>query len=177
MRNEEWGFSMSATSEKLKKLAELNFCGDCYSKYLALIQGEIEYLLSEPLSDWRQTEHNITVLWIKAKGLYDAESPMFSPNENAFKKAESKTLCEKLKFLKEKEIVKEYTYEFLNKVRQRRNKIHSLSKMSKEDYALFREAKALTDVMHPVIIFDLKDPWQKQLDYVEKRAKLFDLRL
>jgi len=56
-------------------------------------------------------------------------------------------------------------------VSKRRNKIHSLSKFSKEDYILFREAKALTDIMHPVIIFDLKDQWKKQLDYVENRAK------
>ena len=55
-------FKMSALSEKLKKLAELNFCKDCYSKYLVLIHGEIEYLLSEPISDWRQTEENINVL-------------------------------------------------------------------------------------------------------------------
>jgi len=162
---------MSALSEKLKKMAELNFCEDCYRKYLDLIYGEIEYLLSEPLSDWRQTEHNIDVFWIKAKGLYDIKSSMFSPNENAFQKAKDEKLWKKLKFLRDNGIINNYTYKFLDEVSKRRNKIHSLSKFSKEDYILFREAKALTDIMHPIIIFDLKDPWKKQLDYVENRAK------
>ena len=163
---------MSCPSEKLKRIAESNFCKDCYSKYLVLIHGEIEYLLSEPISDWRQTEHNIDVLWIKAKGLYDVKkSPMFSPCENAFRKAGSKIVCKKLKFLKDKGIVNEYTYEFLDEVRKKRNKVHPPTKFSKQDYILFREAKALTDTLFPIIIFDLKDPWEKQLDYVEKRAK------
>jgi hypothetical protein len=162
---------LSYPSEKLKKLAELNFCGDCYNKYLLLIHGEIEYLLSEPISDWRQTEQNIDILWIKAKGLYDVKSSMFHPLENAFKKAKDEKLWKKLKFLRDNGIINNFTYKFFDKVSKRRNKIHSLSKFSKEDYILFREAKTLTDVMQPVIIFDLKDPWKKQLDYVEKRAK------
>ena len=163
---------MSALSEKLKKLAELNFCEDCYSKYLDLIHGEIEYLLSEPISDWRQTENNINVLWIKAKGLYDVKkSLMFSPHQNAFKKAREESVKKKLDDLKEKGIIKEYTHNFLQAVRRRRNKVHPPSTFSKQDYILFREAKALTDALFPVIIFDLKDPWKKQLDYVEKRAK------
>ena len=163
---------MSALSEKLKKLAELNFCEDCYSKYLVLIHGEIEYLLSEPISDWRQTEENINVLWIKAKGLYDTKSPIFSPYENAFPKARGENLGKKLNFLKEKGILHDYAYEYLNQVRMRRNKIHQSSKFSKQDYLLFREAQALTDLMIPPIIFDLKDPiWKGQLDYIEKHAK------
>jgi hypothetical protein len=47
-------FRVSALSEKLKRMAELNFCKKCYSKYLALVHGEIEHLLSEPISNWRQ---------------------------------------------------------------------------------------------------------------------------
>lgn len=163
---------MSSSSEKLKKLAEINFCEDCYNKYLLLIQGEIEYLLSEPIADWRQTEHNIDVLWIKAKRLYDLKSSMFHPNANAFQKAKEEKLWKKLKFLRANGIINNFTYKFLDKVSTKRNKIHSLSKLSKEDYILFREANAITSIMNPIIIFDLKEPWHKQqLDYVENRAK------
>ena len=99
--------SMSALSEKLRNLAELNFCKDCYHKYLALIQGEIEYLLSEPISDWRQTEANIDIMWIKAKGFYNvSNSIIFAPQEEAFQKAKIEKLWKKLKFLKEREILK-----------------------------------------------------------------------
>jgi len=61
-------FRLSALSEKLKRMAELNFCKNCYSKYLASVHGEIEHLLSEPISNWRQTEANIDIMWVKAKG-------------------------------------------------------------------------------------------------------------
>ena len=127
---------MSALSEKLRKMAELNFCKDCYHKYLVLIQGEIECLLSEPISDWRQTEQNINFFWIKAKGLYDVNSTIFSPHQNAFKKAGNEPVCEKLKYLKEKGIINEYTNDFLNKVRKRRNNVHPPTKFSKQDYFL-----------------------------------------
>jgi hypothetical protein len=161
---------LSSPSEKLKKLAELNFCEDCYSKYLALIHPELEHILSEPISDWRQTEHNIDVLWIKAKGLYDVnKSPMFSPHEDAFQKAENEKLWVKLKFLRDNEILSNFTYKFLDKVSKKRNKIHSLDKFSEQDYLLFRATKALTDAMITPIIFDLKDDiWKKQLDNNEK---------
>ena len=165
---------MSALSERLKRMAESNFCENCYSKYLVLIHGEIEYLLSEPISDWRQTEANIDIMWIKAKGLYNVvNSTVFSPHERAFKKAKAEKLWRKLKFLKDKEILNDSTYKFLAKVSERRNKIHSRSKFSKQDYVLFREAEALTGTMQIPIIHDLKDDrWKNVLANVEKRAKL-----
>ena len=167
-------FRMSALSEKLKKMAELNFCENCYHKYLVLIHGEIEYLLSEPISDWRQTETNINIIWIKAKGLFNVVKPTgFSAPDDAFKKAKNESVYDKLKFLKEKGIIKNSTYKFLDKVRKRRNKVHPPSKFSKQDYSLFQEAKALTDTMFLPIIHDLKDDrWKNVLANVEKRAKL-----
>ncbi len=163
---------MSYPSEKLKNLAKLNFCDDCYVKYLELIHGEIEYLLSEPISDWRETEQNINLFWIKAKGFYTVKSGIFSPCENAFKEAYSpiNSMNKKLKFLKKEGLITEYIYEFLDKVRDRRNKVHPPNKFSKQDYFLFQEAKKITNIMQPSIIFDLSaDRWN--LAYVEKYAK------
>lgn len=155
-------------------MAEHNFCKNCYSKYLVLFHGEIEHHLSEPISDWRQTENNIDWLWIKAKGFYSiTNSTIFSPQDNAFKKAANESVFDKLNYLRNKERIKNYTYEFLNKVRKRRNKIHPPSKFSKQDYILFREARAITDAMFIPIIHDLKsDIWKNTLANVEKRAKL-----
>jgi hypothetical protein len=114
------------------------------------------------------------LFWIKAKGFYTIKSGIFSVSEDAFEEAYSarNSMKRKLEFIREEGLIKEYTYEFLNKVRERRNKVHPPSTFSKQDYILFQEAKALTNIMHPVIIFDLKEPWHKQqLDYVENRAK------
>jgi hypothetical protein len=163
---------MAALSEKLKQIAELNFCKDCYQKYLVLIHGEIEYLLSEPIVDWRETEQNINLFWIKAKGFYTVKSGIFSPCENAFEEAYNfrNTMNKKLKFLKDKGLIKEYTYNFLDKVRDRRNKIHPPKKFSDQDYFLFQEAKKITNLMHPLIIFDLSTKvWN--MDYIEKYAR------
>ena len=165
-------FSMSALSEQIKRLAELNFCENCYSKYVVLIHGNIEYLLSEPLADWRETEANINIIWIKAKGLSSVTPTGFSVPDGAFKKARKESVYDKLEFLKEEGIIKNSTYEFLNKVRKIRNKVHPPSKFSKQDYFLFREAKALTDSMFLPIIHELKDDrWVQSLANVEKRAK------
>jgi hypothetical protein len=49
-------------------MAELNCCENCYPKYEFLIHGEIEHLLSEPLSDWRQVESSINHFVMKAQG-------------------------------------------------------------------------------------------------------------
>ena len=165
---------MSFTSEKLKRLAEANFCKECYRKFLDLIFGEIEYLLSEPISDWRATEQNISLFWIKAKGFYEMKSGVFSSCPDAFKKAENETTYNKLKFLKDKGIIKEYTYEFLNQVRKRRNNVHPPKKFSKDDYFLFREARGITDAMFVPIIHDsCSDVWKSQLPAIEKSVKNF----
>lgn len=160
-------------SEKLKKTAELNFCKDCYQKYLFLIQGEIEYLLSEPISDWRQTEANITLMVVKAKGAYKkTNSGVFTPNEKTFKQIQKEKLYEKLEILKEAGILGDNLYKFLNKVSEIRNKIHSQYKFSEQDYILFRQANTLTSAMVTPILFDLKDDvWKRTLTAIENRAK------
>ena len=165
---------MSALSEKLKKMAELNFCETCYQKYVMLIHGQVEHLLSEPLFDWTQTEDNINKLWIKAKGYYKqrTDSTVFSPSKTAFNRARGEKLWKKLDFLKREKIIGDSFYRFLEKVSDRRNKVHPPSKFSKQDYVLFREARGLTDTILMPIIFDLKDDrWKRLLTNVENHAK------
>jgi len=160
-------------SEKLRKMAELNFCKECYQKYLMFIHGEIEYLLSEPISDWRQVETDITLLAVKAKGAYKkTNSGIFTPDEKAFKHIQKEKLWKKLKILKETGVIGENLYRFLDEVSKIRNKIHPPNKFSKQDYALFREAKTLASAMVTPILFDLKDDvWKRYLADVEYRAK------
>jgi len=160
-------------SEKLRKMAELNLCQECYQKYLMFIHGEIEYLLSEPISDWRQVETDITLLAVKAKGAYKkTNSGIFTPDEKAFKHIQKEKLWKKLKILKETGVLGENLYRFLDEVSKIRNKIHPPNKFSEQDYILFREAKALTTTILTPVLFDLKDDtWNKVLVTVENRAK------
>lgn len=169
---------MSDVSKKLRNLAELNFCENCYSKYLSLFQAEIERLLSEPIADWKQVEVNIDVMWIKAMNLYTVRNTtIFSPNKTAFRKAKSEKLWKKLKFLREKRILGNSTYEFLAKVSDKRNKIHpqyysEQNFFTKQDYLIFRWARVLTDILYMYTIRDVKDKiWKNEMINVEKQAK------
>lgn len=168
---------MSALSEKLKKMAELNFCEKCYQKYLDLIHGEVECLLSEPIYDWRQVEANINNMMMKAKGFYKkTNSTVITPDREAFDKEmrEQKWgFKRKINFLQKQGIIKESLHAFLDRISKIRHRVHKeRTKFSEQDYDLFREAKALTDAIVWLILFDLKDDILKRLlTNVEKRAK------
>lgn len=166
-------YAMSTLSEELRKIAELNFCKDCYPKYLALIHGEIEYLLSEPIADWRETEQNINYIWIKAIGLYTVKSGVFSICQIALEEAYShkNPISRKLDLLKSEGLIEKHTYDFLKRVCKKRNKIHPPQKFSKEDYFLFQEAKKITNLLYLSIVHDsCSDIW-KNGAYIEMRAK------
>jgi len=168
---------MSALSEKLKKSAERNFCEKCYQKYLALIHSEVEYLLSEPISDWRLVEANINGMVMKAKGFYKkTNSTVITPDTEAFNEEMRKErwgFKRKIDFLQKQGIIKESLHGFLDRINKIRNRVHKeRTEFSKQDYVLFREAKALTDAILWFILFDLKDDrWKNVLANVEKRAK------
>jgi len=101
-------------SEKLKKMAELNFCQECYQKYLMFIHGEIEYLLSEPISDWREVEANINKLMMKAKGFYrkNASMTIYPDMESYYEEMRKGRwgFKRKIDFLREEGIVGESSY-------------------------------------------------------------------
>lgn len=132
-------------SEKLKNLAKANFCNDCYQKYLTLIQGEIEYLLSDPIPDWNETEENITKMFLKYKGYFkqtDWGTLSLDLREEDLQRIRKRPdLKIKIDILHEHGILKENTYKFLDYVRNRRNKIHPPNRFSEQDYRLFRQAK------------------------------------
>jgi hypothetical protein len=164
---------MSEIIRKLRYLAKSNFCEKCYPK------GQIENLLSEPLVDWKETEINIDKMWIKAKGFYKViNSTIFSPDKDAFQKAKETKLHEKLKFLKDKGMLYEDTYKFLDQVSKRRNKIHpqysEKNYFSGQDYLLFQKAKALTGMIVIPIMHDLKGGvWNSTFSTVENLARTF----
>lgn len=167
---------MSALIEKLNGVAKSNFCEDCYQKYLDLIQGEIEFLLSEPMSDWRQVESNINDIVMKALGFVKKrmDSTAVSLYIEGFIRKVAKerwTFKSKLQFLRQQDVIGESLYNFLDKVREIRNNIHPPSKFSEKDYSLFKEAKELTNLISSIILFDLKGVWERELTIVEKHAK------
>ena len=168
---------MSGLSEKLKKMAELNFCQECYQKYLMFIHGEIDYLLSEPMSDWRQVEANINKLMMKAKGFVKkTNSTVIFPDIESYDEEMRKGrwgFKRKIDFLQKEEILGESLNSFLGRINEIRNRVHEeRTQFSTRDYGLFREAKELTSAILTPILFDLKDDvWKRYLADVENRAK------
>ena len=169
-------FIRTDLSEKLKSLAKANFCDDCYQKYLTLIQGEIEYLLSDPISDWSETEENITKMFLKYKGYFKqtvlGTQSLDLSEEDLRRIRKSPNFYNKIDILHKNGILKENVYKFLDYVRKRRNKIHPPNRFSEQDYKLFRQAKELTQTIFRPILFDLQnDRSEKLLANVETYVK------
>ena len=161
--------------DKFKILVEKNFCEKCFKKYIALIEPEIEYLLSEPISDWRETEENITQMFLKDKGYFkqtEKGTLHLDLHEEDLQNIRNSPLKRKIDYLRKQGILKENFYKFLDYVRSRRNKIHPPNKFSNQDYMLFKQAKELTDVISTTIMFDLKDDvYERLLVKAENYAK------
>lgn len=169
---------MTVLSEKLRRMAELNFCEGCYRKYTMLLQPQIEEWLSEPIFDWRQTEENVNKLLMKAKGYYKqtANSTVLFPNRDAFSKEMRKKrwgFKRKIGYLHSQGIIKSSLYRLLETTSRIRHRIHKeYTEFSKQDYNLFRTAKNLTHTILLPILFDLKeDRWNRLLADVEKHAR------
>lgn len=41
--------------DRLRKIAELNLCKDCYEKYKTIIEPSIKKLVASPLAGWPET--------------------------------------------------------------------------------------------------------------------------
>lgn len=70
------------TIEGLRKLAELNLCGDCFQKYKMLIEPSIKNWLSKPISKWREAESYITQMVMKTKGVFKGKTTIISFDES-----------------------------------------------------------------------------------------------
>jgi hypothetical protein len=153
-------------SEKLKSLVKANFCDDCYQKYLALIVPEIEFLLSSPISDWNETEENITQMFLKHKGYFkqtDWGTQSLDISEGDLQRIRKSPFKRKIDILHKHGILKENIYKFLDYVRGRRNKIHPPYRFSEQDYRLFKQAKDITNAIFIPVLFDLKNDRRKTL--------------
>lgn len=75
--------------EYLKKIAEMNLCQDCFWKYKAIIEPSIKAYLSQPLSDFRQSEAQITQIVMKIQGVFKGKTWILS-----FRKGEEEKVAE-----------------------------------------------------------------------------------
>jgi len=160
------------TIESLRKFAELNLCKDCFLKYKALIEPTIRIWLSQPLSDWRQAESQITQMVMETKGVFKGKTWVLSFNKGeekkvaeyvdveAFRKTEKMRFRDKIDYLHQSGIIQDSIYRLLDKARKARNKIHSepiVAELSDEDYTLFSMASWITGQMWSALRFDWEE--------------------
>lgn len=161
------------TIEYLRQLAELNLCQNCFGKYKAIIEPKIKRYLSRPLSDFRQSEFQITQIIMKTKGVFkhkDIRVLYFDKGEEeevsdyvdvkAFRKIEKMRFKDKIDYLYRNGILQDSSYSILDKAREARNKIHiepELAEFSEEDYALFSKARWISSQTLNAIEFDLEE--------------------
>jgi hypothetical protein len=146
------------TLQQLRKLAELNFCSDCFQKYIALIEPTIKEWVSKPLSDWREAETWITQLTMRAKGAFKRnDEGILSLNEDEFeaypdlvdakkyRKVKKWNLKRKLDYLHKQGVLGDCSYKFLDAIRKIRNRtIHEeLTEFSDQDLAMFHMANVI----------------------------------
>ena len=162
------------TIEYLRKIAELNLCKDCFSKYKAKIEPTIKIWLFQPLSYFRQAESQITQILMKTKGIFKGDTWVLSFNKSeeekaadyvdvkAFRKIEKMGFKDKIDYLHKNGILQDSSYRLLDKAREARNKIHvepTLVEFSEEDYALFSMASWITSQIWWSIWFD----WEEEI--------------
>ncbi len=160
------------TIESLRKVAELNLCKDCFLKYKALIEPTIKIWLSQPLSDWRQAESQITQMVMETKGVFKGKTWVLSFNKGeekkvaeyvdveAFRKTEKMTFKDKIDYLHKSGIIQDSSYRLLDEARKARNKIHSepiVAKLSDEDYTLFSIASWITGQIWSAMRFNWEE--------------------
>ena len=159
------------TIEDLRKFAELNLCKKCFLEYKALIEPTIKIWLSQPLSDWRQAEGQITQIVMKTKGVFkdkivwvmsfdegEEEEVADYVDVKAFREIEKNWgIKRKIDYLHEKGILGNSSFKFLDKARETNNKIHIDAGFSEEDYVLFSMASWITSQILSVIKFDWEE--------------------
>jgi predicted GNAT family acetyltransferase len=162
------------TIEYLRKLAELNLCEDCFLKYKEIIEPNVQEYLSQPLSDFRQAESQITQMVMKAEGIFKDKRWILSFNKGeeekvakyidvkGFRKIEKMGFKDKIDYLRKKGILQDCSYRLLDKAREARNKIHAepiLAAMSEKDYTLFSMASWITGQIWSAMRFD----WEEEI--------------
>ncbi len=144
-------FSAPVSIKSLRRLAELNLCKECYPKYVALIEDNVERMLLDSLHDWRSAESLVTQMVMRHKGVFKTGTTVIAirdgdnPPEDlvdvrGYKEVEFWDFSRKLKYLHNDKILPDNCYEALRIAGRIRNKLHTdpvAFRFSERDLQLF----------------------------------------
>jgi hypothetical protein len=174
--------------EWLRKIAECNLCPKCFKIYEQSIEPNIQAtvtgLLYRPMNDWLQTEEHITQIVMRIEGVFKGNIIVISftegseiaklVDEQKFRRIEKWSMAKKIDFLRKKGIVREATFELLDRARKTRNRIHNLIAFGREDYEIFYYARVVTSQLWNAVTMSNQAEVSKiYSENAEKNAKMF----
>jgi hypothetical protein len=187
------------TINQLRRLAEANLCGECYQKYLGLIEGNIRAMALDCLYFWRYTESVITQMVMKRKGVFKSSTIVLSiegsrkedleklVDVRQFKEISRMKFIRKIEYLRDEKILTNNCYKVIDTASRVRNRIHNdpmVSTLSERDLELFNHACQIASLLqmaenrewYPVV--DVREPTRQQAEnYATKIVEEFHMKL
>jgi hypothetical protein len=158
--------------ERLREIAELYFCENCYRKYMALIEPTVKRWLTMPFADWAEIESYVTQMVMKLEGVFkDKDTILISIDDDeklsedlsnkvdvdAFRKIKKWQFGKKMDYLHEHGVLGESSFNLLDRLRQIRNKIHDPDhQFTEQELSLFPQAIGITYSINQAVIFPPK---------------------
>lgn len=130
------------TIEDWRKSAEFYFCKCCLEQYKRYFEPEIRHLLLNPIDDWKEVEIYITQMYMITEGVFKGNNKD-NVDWKEYDKKEHRYFTDKIKHLKQENILQESSVELLTEANKVRNKIHN-SHYSMQDLILFYHAHVVT---------------------------------
>lgn len=177
--------------KRLRKIAELNLCEKCYIKYREIIEPTVKIFVAEPLGAWGRMEHDVTQMVRKLEGVFKVEAltdtilVSIGDDEKLPEHLSGKVDLEafrgigkwgferKIKCLRKHGILKEHSYNLIDKARRIRNKLHHYDyKFTEQELTLISQAAAIVSRLHWAVMYPLnEDTVEATTNNAEKTAE------
>lgn len=162
---------MPPNIQELCRLAEESFCKECFDKYIELLEPKLQFLLANPISDWRKIELEVTHLVMFRKGIFsykktqdnlldgDDEKDFKITDRKAYRETKKWSFKQKIDYLSRERVLQKNSYEVLNGAREIRNRVHDYySGFSEDDYLYFNMARKVANTLwSAVLVYKGKD--------------------
>lgn len=176
---------------RLRKIAEANLCAKCYITYREIIEPTVKIFVAEPLGAWGGMEHDVTQMVRKLEGVFKVEpltdTILVSIDDDeklpehmsgkvdleAFRGIGKWPFERKIKSLHKHGILKEHSYNLIDKARRIRNKLHHYDyKFTEQDLTLISQVAAIISRLHWAVMYPLhEETLETTKNYAEKIAE------
>jgi len=128
--------TINPSISQLRKLAELNMDPKSFKVYLQLIEPGIKQITKNYFKGWQNIERNVNFLVMRHLGIFktsycieltqndDKEKYRELVDIDEYKKWKKKRFIDKIKYLRNNDVISKSVFEVLDILRKKRNSIH-----------------------------------------------------